>query len=139
MLNENGGKTIWYLYFFGRWADTLSKNNQKIYNHCYSCTENNIIYGNETPFALFGILKRAFENDQKFDWLSKIIPYLTEKHFLLQYHNLILKFLRHTDHHLLIYNQRVVTFLKFMDLSQTETWSFLVRDIKILCSENRQI
>ena len=81
---KNGGKTIWYLYFFGRCTDTFSKNNQKIYNHCYSCTENNNIYGNETPFALFGILKRAFENDQKFDWLSKIILYLTEKHFLLQ-------------------------------------------------------
>ena len=34
------------------------------------------------PYLEF--LKRAIENDQKFDWLSKIIPYLTEKHFLLQ-------------------------------------------------------
>ena len=69
VLNENGGKMIRYLYFLGVGPAHFSKNNQKIYNHCYSCPENNIMYCTETPFTLFRILKRAFENNQKFDWL----------------------------------------------------------------------
>ena len=68
VLNDNGSKMFQYLCFFGVGPTHSSKNNQKIYTHCYSSPENNIMFSSETCLTLFRILKRPFENSQKSDW-----------------------------------------------------------------------